>query len=229
MRRKVLFLAFIFFSLCFAAFAGDIASFVDLGFSEDSLIYMFGQYGVREKTLTPWAEMRIVDTSKNDFVPAGSFFYTHKERIAAGQDGSGALFRLISGYSSKIEKWAIPLTRQGIPLYITLKNSGERGDDNIVFRDFETGSQWRAKLNSYAEGMGNAVRSSFFIQTEVTHADGSSMLWNVGSPEIKRAGIASYAIKKAIFSPDRSTLIFVVEMRTATNNIRYMVETLRIE
>jgi predicted secreted protein len=190
---------------------------------------MFGQYGVSEKTLTPWAEMRIIDTSKNDFVPAGSFSYKHKERIAAGQDGSGALFRLISGYSAKIERWAIPLTRQGIPLYITLKNSGERGDDNIAFRDFDTGSLWRVKLNSYAEGIGSAIRSSFFIQAEVIHADGSSLLWNVGSPEIKRAGIASYAIKKAIFSPDRGTLIFVIETRTVTNDIRYMVETLRIE
>jgi predicted secreted protein len=83
-------------------FAGDVASFVDLGFSEDGRIFMFAQYGVTEGSLKPWAEMRIVDIRSNNFVPGGRLNYTHTDRIAAGQDGSGALFRLIVRNASAI-------------------------------------------------------------------------------------------------------------------------------
>jgi predicted secreted protein len=221
------------FSLLCAAhiFAGDVASFVDLGFSEDGNIFMFAQYGVTENSLKPWAEMRIVDIRTNDFVPGGRFNYTHTDRIAAGQDGSGALFRLISRNAPAIERYAIPFLHQGIPLYISLLNGHTPGGDVIDFRDFEREQTYTATLVPYTEGYGETLRSSFFITLNRIEKNGTTRTFAVGTPGIKRNGVESYSIKKTLIAPDRSSMIFVIEMRVLNGNgpdIRYMVETLRL-
>ncbi|MDR1229778.1 MAG: DUF2259 domain-containing protein [Spirochaetaceae bacterium] len=220
------------FSLLCAArvFAGDVASFVDLGFSEDGRIFMFAQYGVSEDSLKPWAEMRIVDVRANDFVSDGRFNYTHNDRIAAGQDGSGALFRLISRNAPTIERYAIPFLHQGIPLYISLADGHAPDGDAVNFRDFEKEMTYTAKLVPYTEGNGATLRSSFYIQLSRTEKNGANRMFTVGTPDIKRNGVQSYSIKKALTAPDRSSVVFVIEMRVQTGNgpnIRYMVETLR--
>ena len=84
--------------------AGDAASFVDMGFSPDGKTYMFAQYGVKADNLKPWADLYIVDVARNDFIPKGRISYTHNEPIYAGQDGSGALYRILINNSSLIER-----------------------------------------------------------------------------------------------------------------------------
>ena len=37
--------------------AGDVATFVDKGFSEDGKYYVFGQYGKTDKKFQGWAEL----------------------------------------------------------------------------------------------------------------------------------------------------------------------------
>ncbi len=76
--------------------AGDSASFVDLGFSPDGGIYMFAQYGVQSGILKPWADLFVVDVARNDFVSGGRISYTHDKPIDAGQDGTAALYRLLT-------------------------------------------------------------------------------------------------------------------------------------
>ena len=76
--------------------AGDSASFIDLGFSPDGKVYMFAQYGVLSGALKPWADLFVVDVANNRFVSDGRLSYTHDSSILAGQDGSGALYRLIA-------------------------------------------------------------------------------------------------------------------------------------
>jgi predicted secreted protein len=229
-KGKCFFSLIVFSFVCAASvFAGDVASFVDLGFSEDGKIFMFAQYGVNEDNLKPWAEMRIVDIRSNDFIPNGRFNYTHTDRIAAGQDGSGALFRLIARNAQMIERYAIPFLHQGIPLYISLLNGHTPGGDNIDFRDFEEEVTYTAKIVPYIEGYGETLRSSFFIELHRIDKRGVSKTFTVGTPSVKRNGIESYSIKKALVAPNRSSMIFVIEMRVQNGNgpdIRYMVETL---
>jgi predicted secreted protein len=227
-RRKWSFSLIVFSLFCAVPiFAGDVASFVDLGFSEDGRIFMFAQYGVVEGSLKPWAEMRIIDVRANDFVTGGRFNYTHTDRIAAGQDGSGALFRLISRNAPAIERYAIPFLHQGIPLYISLLNGHTPGGDMINFRDFEKEQTYTATLVPFTEGYGGSLRSSFFIQLTRAEKSGASRMFTIGSPDIKRSGVESYSIKKALIAPDRSSIIFIIEMRVQNGNgpdIRYMVE-----
>ena len=217
--------------LCTAALgAGDSASFVDLGFSPDGSIYMFAQYGVRSGTLRPWADMFVVDVTRNDFVRGGRLSYTHSNPIQAGQNGSGALFHLVAQNAALAARHEVIFPNQGLPLYIALDGDPAYNGEDITFRDFVSGISYKASLVETITGEGLNLRSSFFITVESTESDGSVKTFTVGTPELRRSQIMSYRIKKVLIAPSGNSLIFVIEMKRraeTSHDIRYMVEALR--
>jgi predicted secreted protein len=214
--------------------AGDTATFVDLGFSPDGKIYMFAQYGVQSGTLRPWADLFIVDVLQNNFVSGGRFSYVHDKPVVSGQDGSGALYRLIAQNASMAERYRINYCFQGQPLFIAINGEGgseTTGQLPVEFRDFESGANYRASLVSYIEGSGASLKSSFYINLERTARDGSKKVYTVGNPQIKRPLVASYRIRKVMIAPHDGSMIFLIEMKRQEGgdfNIRYMVEALRL-
>jgi predicted secreted protein len=213
--------------------AGDNASFVDLGFSPDGKVYMFAQYGVDSRTLRPWADLGVVDVPRNNFVPGGRVSYTYTDGVVPGQDGSGALYRLIAQNSALADRYGINFLRQGQPLYISLETSTGPGDggETIEFRDFQAGVSYKASLIPTLEGYGTNLKSSFYINLEKTARDGSKRSYVVGTPGIKRPLITSYRIRKVMIAPRDGSLIFVIEMKKPGEggfDLRYMVEALRL-
>jgi predicted secreted protein len=213
--------------------AGDNASFVDLGFSPNGAIYMFGQYGVESGSLRPWAELAVVDVPKNNFVPGGRVSYTHGGTVTNGQDGSGALYRLIAHNSALANRYGVDFLLQGYPLYLSLETSDRAGDggESIEFRDFQAKLSYKATLIPTLEGSGGSLKSSFIISLERTAGDGSKRSYTVGSPNVKRPLISSYRIRKVIMAPQNGSLIFVSEMKKSGSggfDIRYMAEALRL-
>jgi predicted secreted protein len=212
--------------------AGDTASFVDLGFSPDGKIYMFGQYGVQSATLRPWADIFVIDVPQNSFVPGGRVSYIHDSPVIAGQDGSGALFRVISKNTALADRYGINFLLQGQPLYISVENIGAAASgETIEFRDFELGASYKASLVSLVEGSGSALKSSFYINLERTSREGAKKTYTAGSPQVKRPLISSYRIRKVMAAPRDGSLIFVIEMKKAGEegfDLRYMVEALRL-
>ena len=71
--KKLLICAMTVLFCCSALSAGDVATFVDKGFSEDGKYYVFGQYGRTDKKYQGWAEIYQVDIAKNDWVDGGVF------------------------------------------------------------------------------------------------------------------------------------------------------------
>ena len=230
-RKTFLVLFLIVFSNVFFLFAGDMASFVDLGFSADGRTYAFAQYGVRSGTLRPWAELFIVDVPRNNFVQGGRLSYVHDSSIAAGQDGSGAFYRLIAGNTSIIERNGINYLNQGQPLFISLDEPNSPPVQSIEFRDFESGAFYRASINSWTQGNGENLTSSFEINLERTARDGSRRTYTVGTPSVRRPQIVSYRIRKVITAPNNDSMILLIEMKRqngADFDIRFMVEALRL-
>jgi predicted secreted protein len=212
-------------------FAGDTAAFVDLGFSPDGKIYMFAQYGVQSKTLKPWADLFVVDVPKNNFVSGGRNSYVHDSPVAAGQDGSGALYRIIARHAALAESYRVNFLFQGQPLYISLEDLVPSSGETIEFRDFEGGYSYRAALVPTVEGSGAAMKSSFYINLERTGRDGSRKSYTVGTPQVKRPLIAAYRIRKVMIAPRDGSMIFVIEMKKQDGSdvdIRFMVEALRL-
>jgi len=210
--------------------AGDSASFVDLGFSANGSIYMFAQHGVRAGTLYPWADLFVVDVARNDFVPQGRISYTHNKPIDAGQDGAGALYRLLTQNAGLVDRYGLSYPNQGQPLYIALNGDPAYDGVSITFRDFVADISYRANLVEKMNGSGKNVRSSFYITLESTDGDGKEKTYTIGTPQLERASIFSYRIKKVLVAPSGNALIFVIEMKRHAENghdIRYMVEALR--
>jgi len=213
-----------------ALYAGDSASFVDLGFSPDGSIYMFAQYGVKSGVLVSWADLFVVDVKRNDFVRGGRISYTHDSPIAAGQDGSGALYRLIAQNAELAKRHGIMHPDQGQPLYVSMDGDPAFEGNTISFRDFVSGTSYRASLLETINGSDENLKSTFYINLECTDSEGDEKTYTVGSPEIKRPLIASYRIKRVLISPPGNSLIFVIEMKRQGENgpdIRYMAEALR--
>jgi len=208
--------------------AGDTATFVDLGFSPDGRTYMFAQYGVQSGTLKPWADLFVVDVPRNNFVSGGRLSYIHDKPVVSGQDGSGALYRILSRNASLAERHRVDHCFQGQPLYIVLDNEAST---NIEFRDFESGASYRASMVQSVEGSGSALKSSFYVNLERTAKDGSKKVYTVGTPQLKRPLIASYRIRKVMIAPHDGSMIMVIEMRKQDGgsfDIRYMVEAVRL-
>ena len=218
--------------ICISALsAGDTASFVDLGFSQDGRTYMFGQFGVQEGTLKPWAELYIVDVGRNNFVPNGRISRTHNTPITAGQDGSGILYQLMTENSSFASRHGVNYQNQGLPLYISRDEAPPPHGEIIDFRDFVSGNTYKARLVSNVEGVAANTRSSFYINLECRTKDGQLKNYTVGTPQLRRPGITTYNIKRVLINTGGNSLIFVIEMKRIAQNgfdIRYMVEAVRL-
>jgi predicted secreted protein len=210
--------------------AGDTATFVDLGFSPDGRIYAFAQYGVQAGNLRPWAELYVVDVAQNNFVTGGRLSYIHDSPVVAGQDGSGALYRIITRNLALLERHRVDFLLQGNTLFVSLDDASSQPRQTTEFRDFNSGASYRASLIPRIEGSGANLTSSFHIDLVRTAPDGTRKTYTVGTPSVRRPQISSYRILKAIGSPDGASMIMIIEMKkqNGTNfDIRYMVEALR--
>ena len=231
-KKKVVLLITIILLICVSGlWAGDTASFVDLGFSPDGRTYMFGQYGVQSPSLRPWAELYIVDVCNNNFVQNGRVSFTQNSPIQAGQDGSGVFFNLLAGNSNLVNRNNINFKNQGLPLYISRDDNPPNNGEKIDFRDFISGKSYKAELIPSINGSGQTTVSSFYIKLEVRSQNGQVKNYTVGTPQVRRQLIAVYNIKRVLIDSLGESLIFVIEMKRIAENgfdIRYMIEAQRL-
>ena len=230
-KKALCVLAMILFLGLSGLWAGDTATFVDLGFSPDGKIYMFGQFGVQSQTLRPWADLFIVDVERNNFVNGGRRSFVNERPVVSGQDGSGALFHLVAQNAALAARYNIDYCFQGQPLFIALDTKPADLPRPIEFRDFEKDILYRANLVSQVEGSGSSLRSSFFIDLESFNRDGARRTYRVGSPNFQRPMVSAYHIRKVMIAPHDGSMIFVIEMIIPDGrsfNVRYMVEAVRL-
>jgi predicted secreted protein len=212
-----------------AAFAGDVAQFTNLGFSEDSRYFMFGQFGVKERSSAPYAEVYIVDVPANDFTRQGVRKVTYTSAVEPGNNGQGALYNLMCDSLGLTKQYRIDHLQTGRLLYLLV--DGGPPSDTLEFRDFQTGRTYTVNLLQNSSTKEGGVTSSFRIQLSISEKDGKVYTLEVGNPGIQRAGVKSYQIKQIILAPDGKSHILVIqkaEQDTMGSNIRYMVEAVRV-
>ena len=227
MKRVLLFCLLL--SLAGIGFAGDIASFQNLGFSDNGKYFVFGQYGVFQDSLELYAELYTVDVRANRFVPNGSLTATYGEKLEPGNTGIGALFTLFRSADDLIDRYGINHMKVGRLLYILV--NGDAPKSHLEFRDFTTGRSYTIDLVQARSGSGDSVSSSFHVNLAVKEKNGSQKYYTVGLPNYRRAGVLQYKIRRIILSPDGMSLVFIVEKEEVSDsgiNIRYMVETVNI-
>lgn len=229
MMRRSLVATALFLVILASARAGDVATFVNLGFSADSSYFMFGQYGIDSASGTLYAETYLVDNRKNDFVPKGVARRTFENVIEPGQETYGAIFSLYGDQIDLVRKYKIDNLKPGRLLYVLI--DGQEPPTSLSFRDFKTDATYEISLNQSAVKSGTTVSSSFGIAVSYTAKGGETKRVVGGNPDIKRSGVESYLIRRLFIAPDEKTLVFIVEKRTMSKGdpgVRYMVEALRL-
>ena len=214
-----------------AIWAGDVATFVDKGFSEDGRYYVFGQYGKTDKKFQGWAELYQVDIAANDYTDGGVFI-TKPSAVTAGKNGHD-VFEALEGKSYYYFKdlKCEPANIDHV-LYI-LDDVNKTGTDEIVFKDFrsadlENADVYHIRLYPTVTGKGKDARSSFYIMLEKKNSEGEIIMSRkIGTPSINRKGVTNYKIERIFCDKSEKNLIFVIEkmMEDDTGtSIRYMIE-----
>jgi len=230
LRKIILIISLIFF-ISAALFAGDVASFIDMGFSPDGKFYMFGQYGVLSATLKPWAEFFIIDVLTNNYAPNGWVTYTDNNPVKAQQDGLEVFTRLVADNSALISRYNINSQNKGLPLYISRDENPPSNGERIEFRDFLTGNAFKAELIPGREGSGQNVRSWFSIKLENKTKNDQIKNYPIGNPQRKRPKIETYNINRVLIDQGEGSIVFIIEMKRVSDSgydIRYMAEVQRL-
>ncbi len=220
---------FILLLISFTLSAGDIATFLNLGFSEDSQYFMFGQYGLHADTTNSYAEVYIVDVAKNSFVPSGIVKKDFDVPLEPGNDGVGGIYYLLESNYPQIKKYNISHLSSGRFVYVLL--NGVPPKSSLEFRDFNTGAHYEISLIQTTSGTGKNVSAGFHIKITVTFKNGTKANYTIGRPDYLRKGVKAYYIKYILLAPDSKSLVFIMEkhmLDSSGDNIRYMVETKKI-
>lgn len=228
MFRRLLVAALVVGGTSIAA-AGDIATFVNLGFSSDAEHFMFAQYGVDADSSRPFADLWVVDVADNDFAPGGVGSFSGSKPVDPGVTGEGALFRLLFDRAELTKRYAIDHLASGRLVYILL--DGDQPLEEIAFRDFVAGRSYRVALEQSVSGEGREALSSFHLSLTI---ENGTVVRNriVGHPEIRRRGVLSYTIRQILMAPADDALVFVIERQEANGggvDVRYMVETVALD
>jgi len=204
--------------------AGDIANYVNIGFSGDSRYFMFAQYGVTGTET--YSDIFAVDVINNRFVTNGINRQRHPIRAHSMDNGSGAFLRGLLASNPVIQRIGIDPLLKGRYIYVNI-NSGPVHD--IEFRDFRTGKTYRINLRERSENRAGVYESSFSLNILVTQEGAPARVYSAGSPSIVRRGVKGYSIRSVFLSPNEQNMVLVIE-RTEVDrgsvSIRYMVETL---
>ena len=209
--------------------AGDVAQFVNLGFSNDSRVFVFGQYGVSRDTSVPFASLFFVDVHKNDFIPNGTFQSTETQEVSVGQNGLGTLFNLVHQGTELGAEHGVNHSSQGRLVYLYI--NGDEPRSRVTFRDFNSSVHYEINLVQQSRETPEGSSAAFHLLVTATTDNGRVVTHTVGLPNFYRPGIDVYRMKQVVLSPDESSIVMVIERikREPTgDSIDYMVETVSL-
>ncbi|NLM00313.1 MAG: DUF2259 domain-containing protein [Treponema sp.] len=232
MKRISLFCIFCFIAMV-AVYAGDVAEFKDIGFSEDGSVYFFAQYGVTDKDFFSYAEIYSVDVKNNMYITNGVFKTLPSEQTVwtKGKNTFEKLYEKGSYFFNKYK--TVPTSVDNI-LYIRGSVSGV-DENEIRVKDFENSTVdnpvfYHFQLVSNFEGSGINTKGSFFVGVEKKDNNGKILERKVvGNASRKRSGVSSYKIDKIFTDKTGKNMVIVIEKQVIDHtgtSIRYMVETL---
>lgn len=205
-------------------YAGDIANFVNLGFSEDGTRFAFGQYGVTDEQYRAYAEIYGVDVERNEFLPKG-FFRSSPTKETEGKDAKELFFALQNRAAHSLDTWGISDLRKGRVLYVPTAKTEK--NTTFLFRDFETNTEYGVVLHVTKNLKKGA---SFYISLEITTPNGKKVKKDIGRPNFNRAGVRDYFLKRVIIDESGQGLVFIVEKQEYNpkgHSSRFMAETIR--
>lgn len=223
----IVFLFFVGVSLS----AGDVATFVNLGFSKDSQYYMFAQKGVNVGKVESYAEAFLVDVSQNNWAKGGILKVSDYSLPELGSEGFGLVYNLVRENNWLIKKYGIDHNNTGKTIYFL--SDGALPKEKLEFRIFDKNSKIQmisCFLNQKVDA--DSKKSSFFIDLKWKDKEGIEFFQKVGNENFQREKTGKYFIKSIIQSKEGRCLIFVIAKEIFEKedlSIRYMVECVNLK
>ena len=216
-------------SLSICIYAGDVANFLNLGFSPNGKYFLFGEHGVENGFQRAYANMWLVNVERNEFVKGGKYSGEYDTVIEPGESSIGGLLKLLDKAKTKVTNSRIDYLDQGRPLYVRINESGDV--NSLNFRDFTTGFTYKLDLKKSVRVTNETSYSSFSIILETIDNNGVSRVFNIGNPNYERKGVNDYKIDRILHSSRGSNLVIVISKFVENGkdvNVRYMVETISL-
>ncbi len=225
-------LSIILLSLYLSAnlFAGDVANFVNLGFSPNGNYFLFGEYGIVSNVQKAYANMWLVDVKRNSFVKGGVYSGEYETVIEPGESSLGSLLKLLGKGYHKTSQFKIDHLDQGRPLYVRIND--DNNVDELNFRDFTSGLKYDVRLNKSIRKVGETTYSSFGISLETVDKKGNINRYSIGNPSYERKGVKDYKVERILHSSNGRNLVVVLSKYIISAddiNVRYMVETISLK
>ncbi|MGL4986234.1 MAG: DUF2259 domain-containing protein [Treponemataceae bacterium] len=235
-KQTLVALSFLFVGLL--SFAGDVAQFVDLGFSADGNYYAFAQHGLQDNTFRAYAEIQIIDVKRNDYLQGG-ILKMGPSAATRGRKPAAVYYELFENNAYFLSKTGILKKQTAEPIYMLAPNANPYEKSIIEFRDFphtqDEGYEttYLIHLDEKVQGTGKNAMSSYSLIIEQRNEDNIVLSrTNVGSNRFKRPGIVGYRIYRILASPNGGGNIAVVlEQLVSDENgisVRYMVEAISL-
>lgn len=228
--KKSFLIAALLCRLLLSLYAGDRAEFVNLGFSSDGDLFMYGQYGVNSLNDGMFADLKVVelqtDTLRSDLGQSRLY----RCMIYPEQTGREALYESLKEYATdKGSLVTIDHLSTGRLLYKQIP--GEKSDEGIMFRDFSSGIDYSIAVTQRSAGEGSEIKSSLVLSVYQDMDIGEDKRYSVGMMTGYMPGISGFQIKQVLLSPDSRFLLIVVQYeqyREDGNDVRYMVRSVEL-
>lgn len=205
------------------AWASDVATFENLGFSSDGKYFAFGQYGALSNGRKIYSQIGIVNVKSNEYIPKGTFSSQYSFVKTASQSPLAALLLLYQKALPKIHSAGINHLSQGQAIYIRLLSGTAAPGGSTINLPIKINSP----QNNYVMSlMQNSGPSGAAFSISIAKIVGSTTSkYSTGSSTFYRKGVSHYSIYQVILSPNKKQLAIIVEKQLDDGSARYMVET----
>ena len=202
--------------------AGDTATFLSVGCSEDFRYYAFAQYGVQDGSGFPYAELYIVDVAENNFVPNGVVKHVWKEEDLA--QGIHVLLNTRAATDSILSAYHISERFQMRPVVAPADSQ-------------RTAVRWQNKdgeiihVSMHQESRGEPAQYSSEAAFSLHLAAPQDTL-TIGQKSRFRDHIVRYDIDRVLTNEKQTAYLFVLRMAQIGfegPSIRFMVETVMLD
>ncbi len=202
--------------------AGDAATFLSVGCSEDFRYYAFAQYGVQDGSGFPYAELYIVDVPENNFVPSGVVKHLWKEEALA--QGIHVLLNTRAATDSILSAYHISELFQ--MRHVVPPADSERTAVKWQNKDGET-----IYVSMQQESRGDPAQYSSEAAFSL-HMTAPQDTLAIGKINRFRDYIVRYDIDRVLANEKQTAFVFVLRMTQIGfegPSIRYMVETVMLD
>ncbi|WP_234416411.1 DUF2259 domain-containing protein [Candidatus Borreliella tachyglossi] len=214
----------LFFCFCSSLCFGGGVFFKNLGFSNDGLYFMFGEYGFEGEKY--YSKVYFVDVWRNDFVKHGVYTRIFNEHIDHTDTAEKSLYELLKIVDYRVKDLKINHLKKGRSIYLYVEH-GDSIENSLDFIDFLTGKRYLVALNKTSR---DYLRSSAFTISLSVEDDGVRIkdIQCIGRENYYRKNVLDYKIKEIFLFPKEDGIVFVVEKTmidfSGNKYNRFMVE-----